>query len=390
MLGGCAIRYGDKVLDDSVMRSKKIWTMLEYLLAFHTKSFTQEELITLIYPGEDNDNPGNALKAILHRTRGALESLGLPGGKGLLLQRRGAYIWNPVFTLDIDVEKFEELCKRGETAVDPEERLQCFTEAIALYGGDYLPKSAAEPWVMPLNTYYHSLYLRTVHSAVELLVPKKQDEQIVDICKKAIEIDRYDEFLYYHLIESLANMKCPQAAMEQYESMTKLFYDEFGVTPSKELRALYKQLVKTGKSVETDLSIVKEYLREQSGSAGAFCCEYAFFKDIYQLEVRSTARSGIAVHLGLLTLVMPDGSAPGAKSLANAMEKLSETIRLSLRRGDVYARYSVSQYVILLPGTDYENGLMVLERIRRRFRHDNPRILLKLDSSLQAIDAELK
>ena len=106
--------------------------------------------------------------------------------------------------------------------------------------------------------------------------------------------------------------------------------------------------------------------------------------------MRSTARSGIAVHLGLLTLVMPDGSAPGAKSLANAMEKLSETIRLSLRRGDVYARYSVSQYVILLPGTDYENGLMVLERIRRRFRHDNPRILLKLDSSLQAIDAELK
>jgi hypothetical protein len=38
----------------------------------------------------------------------------------------------------------------------------------------------------------------------------------------------------------------------------------------------------------------------------------------------------------------------------------------------VFTRYSVSQYLILLPAISYENCEMVLKRIQRSFRTENP------------------
>ncbi len=390
MLGECALYYQGKTLDEHTLRSKKIWTLLQYLITFRNKSISQNELIELIYPEEKSDNPGNALKTLMHRARCAMEGLGFSNGKAIIIQRGGSYLWNPELELDVDADHFEALCRQAESIEDPEARLGCYMEAAALYKGDFLPKSASEVWVAPINTYYHTLYLRIVHDAVALLAQRQQHDDIVHLCQQAIGIDPYDEFLYYHLIQALMDAKRPQAAMVQYENMTKLFYNEFGVTPSKEMQALYKDLVRTSNSVETDLSLIKDSMREKGKAVGAFYCEYELFKDIYQVEVRSAARSGATVHLCLLTISTSTGSTPPVKTLTNGMEKLSACIRGSLRQGDVYTRYSVCQFMILLPMTTYENGEMVLDRIKRRFRQENPRSTLLLNTDLQAIDSGLQ
>ncbi len=56
-----------------------------------------------------------------------------------------------------------------------------------------------------------------------------------------------------------------------------------------------------------------------------------------------------------------------------AMDELGSSIRNSLRRGDVYSRYSVSQYLMLLPTATYENGEMVLKRIIQNFKKEYSR-----------------
>ena len=53
------------------------------------------------------------------------------------------------------------------------------------------------------------------------------------------------------------------------------------------------------------------------------------------------ARSGEAAHIGLLTVGGNDGKTLVKRSLDCAMDNLSELIRLSLRRGDVFARCSI-------------------------------------------------
>ena len=65
------------------------------------------------------------------------------------------------------------------------------------------------------------------------------------------------------------------------------------------------------------------------------------------------------------------------------MEKLKDAIGLSLRRGDVYTRFSVSQYLVLLPSASYENSIKVVERIIRAFRQQSPKAAVTIKYSVQ-------
>lgn len=61
-----------------------------------------------------------------------------------------------------------------------------------------------------------------------------------------------------------------------------------------------------------------------------------------------------------------------------------------LRRGDVFTRYSVSQFLIMLPAINYENGEMVMKRIIRNFKKDNPHSKAVLTYKLQSLVPEVR
>ena len=67
--------------------------------------------------------------------------------------------------------------------------------------------------------------------------------------------------------------------------------------------------------------------------------------------------------------------------LNNAMDRMEEVLRDSLRIGDVASRYSDTQFVVLLPTCSQESGMMVTSRILSRFSKypDSRRIKIKSD-----------
>lgn len=389
MLGGCSITCGDKKIDSNSLRSKKIWELLAYLIVYRNKDISQSELIDLVYSEEKSNNPANALKTLMHRVRAALDELGVVSGKEIITQQNGSYKWNREFSIVLDTERFEELSQKAQSsALSDDQRLDKALEAIALFKGDFLPRFSTEPWVMPLHTYYHSTYMRLVHDAIELLAERGRNIEISEICQKAIAIDPYDEYLYLQLMQVMVNMEQYQNAMDQYEKTTKLFYREFGVTPSDEMKALYRQIAYTNQGVELDLNVVKERLRETDETIGAFFCEYEFFKSVYQLEVRSAARSGEPIHICLMTVSPKDSTEPLTnKQLNLIIDKLMDCVKATLRRGDVFARFSISQLIIMLPMTTMENSEMVLSRIVKRYRAAYPRSHGEVSYCFQSIEA---
>jgi len=89
-------------------------------------------------------------------------------------------------------------------------------------------------------------------------------------------------------------------------------------------------------------------------------------------------RSGSATHVALLSVTGEGEKTLSKRSLDKAMENLGEQIRLNLRRGDVFAKCSSSQYVIMLPQANYENSCVVCRRLEaaffRRYPHSPVRI----------------
>lgn len=79
-------------------------------------------------------------------------------------------------------------------------------------------------------------------------------------------------------------------------------------------------------------------------------------------------RTGDSIYLCMLTVTGLNGKSLKTLILNKAMEHLEASIRGSLRCSDVFTRYSISQYLILLPTITSEMAEMVLKRLITNFR----------------------
>lgn len=379
MLGQFTLRYGDRTISDSDDRSRRVWSLLAYMLYNHGRSFAQEELIHLYWSNsEKSADPGNALKSIFHRIRTALDKLQPGLGRLLIRRKAGRYFWNNAMPLSLDIADFEAHFHAAEAAGDNDVRLAEYQAALALYAGDPLPRMTDEIWTIPIVAYYHSLYTRAAAGAIELLEKQERTAEAVALCRRAIHIEPYQEDLYEHLMRGLLRTGDMKGAMSVYEEMSELLFAHFGVMPSETLRTLYRQATRTVNDRTLTMDEVCSQLEEPAPHGGAMVCEYDFFKILYRAEARSIARNGHSANICLLSVSGKDGEMLARRSLDPAMNNLQVLVQNNLRRGDAIARCSISQYIILLPQANYENSRMVADRLvsafYRRYPHSPARL----------------
>lgn len=121
-----------------------------------------------------------------------------------------------------------------------------------------------------------------------------------------------------------------------------------------------------------DANRVRKELIEQIRKPGAYCQDYDTFKGIYRFLERGIIRSGQKACVILITVVNEQGESllPHEKDVL--MERLGENIGATLRIGDVYTRYSSSQYLILVIDTTEGQADIIVDRIKGKFLADSP------------------
>lgn len=389
MLGGISLSWNGREITDGDNRSRKVWLLLAYMICCRNHSITQDELYGLLWGDESTSNPGNALKTIFHRVRTMLDNLGEGAGHTLIVRREGSYSWNDTIPLTLDMEDFEAQCQEAAAQADPALQLRMYLETLELYRGDFLPKLSAEPWVVPQSAYFHNLYLGVLRSTLPLLQEEGRISDIVSLCNRAILVEPYDESLYQYLMRAQLNLGDQQGTVKTYENMSELLYSNFGIMPSDESKALYREAVKTVNHRSMNLGLLREQLAEESGAPrGALVCDYDFFRIIYQAEARAVLRDGSAVHIALIS-AGSDTKPLSRRSLDCCMENLQAVITSNLRRGDVVSQCSMSQYILMLPRANYENSCMVCDRIVKAFARQYPHSPAQLTYSVQPLVPEV-
>lgn len=387
MLGNFSIRNGQQEISDGDNRSRKVWLLLAYMIYCRNRPVSQEELVGLLWGEEEgSSNPLNALKTMFHRVRSMLDQLDASAGHTLIVRRGGNYAWNTDLPFRFDVDDFESLCRAGAAEADEEARLETLLQALELYQGDFLSKLSAEPWVVPISAYFHNLYTRTVLETLPLLESRDRTAEAAALCRRALTVEPYNEVLYQHLMRDLLAQGDQRSVISVYEEMSELLFDSFGVMPSDETRAIYREAVRTVNERAVSLGTVKEQLREPETDRGALFCDYDFFKVLYHAEARAIARSGDAVHICLLSVTGENGLELPKRSLDRCMDNFQELVRSSLRKGDIASRCSVSQYILMLPQANYENSCKVCERIIRAFCRQYPHSPAQLHYSVQPLE----
>lgn len=386
MFGSFSITVGDKKIDETCRRSKNMWTLLEYIITFRGKEIQQNELIDLLY--DDSSNPASALKTQLCRLREVLDELSLSCGKEMIVNCPGGYTWNTKLDCYIDADEFEKLCNEAfHSNSDYRSRVDLILRATKLYKGDFLPSQSSESWAVPVVSYYHSMYIKAIYLALDLLFEHGEYAEVISLCRSALIIDQYDEYIYTMKIKALSEQGDKKSARELYHRAVDIFYNKLGVNPSEEFLQLYKETVYDCHDMALDFDRITTLLNEDSDVVGAFYCEYEFFKYIYKLEKKASSRDGRTVHLCVLSVTDENGGELGSKKLSTVMDKLIDCITFSLRSSDVFTRVSLSQYAVLIASATEENINMIMKRITKRFKRDNPRITAKITYNLKNISS---
>lgn len=139
-----------------------------------------------------------------------------------------------------------------------------------------------------------------------------------------------------------------------------------------------------------DIQQVRRELLEQIKKPVAYCQDYAMFKAIYRFLARGIIRSGQKACVILMTVVNKEGDPPSLYEKDVLMERLGEIIGDTLRIGDVYARYSSCQYLLLVINTTKCQADRITDRIREKFQADGHKndILIHRCFDLQPVRME--
>lgn len=386
MLGGFSIRYRGNTITEGTGRAKKVWALIEFLLANRGKEIPQEKLIEALWSGEECDNP---LKNLVYRARNTLRQL-CPEDENpvdFIKYERNTYRWNTELPCVVDTEEFEKYYRiAAHPDASVKEQVNASCQAIMLYQGQFLPKSSYMDWVVVKDAYFGTLFSNCVARLVDLIMQNSEYENVIRLCEYSISFNPYEEHIHRALLYAYSKTGQPKKVMEHYKYMTQAFYKEFGVSLSPETVKLYKNIVKVMHNIELDLMAIKEDLRETSKLEGAFYCDYDVFKNIYRLQARSILRTGHPVQIGLITFTDQEEDDFRPEVICQVMAEFKECIMPILRKGDVVSAYSSTQLVIMLPMTTYENGKKVFERIISNFEQKTKRMDIKINTVLNQVD----
>lgn len=388
LLGKFKMKDGKEVIDESGIHSNMMMKLLAYIICHRQKEITVQELIENLWPDETSANPAGALKNLMYRLRNRLRKEW--GQDNFILSGHGCYRWNPEIAVSVDAEEFEEYYKMALKTRNPEEKSDLEQKAVDLYKGKFLPGLSNEHWVMSLSAYYHSMYLDVVKEAAFFFEKNRMFTRMEEILQRATIIETLDEELYCLLLRAMLGGDKRSLALTRYVEIAEFLYDNLGVRPCTELQKIYNEMMKRHHEYEPDISAIQQKLKREKEGEGAFLCEYGIFTKIYELETRRYERFKIPVYLSLLSLYpeerMKRGSSFYLKVINNGMAQMQKILLNSLRYGDVITRYSVSQFLVMLPGCRCDDAKVVLERVQNNFYAGGRHVKVKIQYGLNEIE----
>ena len=341
--------------------------LIEYLLINRGMPIPNQKLLTTLWPDENSINPAISLKTLISRTRATLNKIS-EGLGNCIIADRGAYHWETQENMTIDVYQIEDILEKLTLVKDDHAEYGRLAEKlIELYRGDLLQNNELYEWITPRSVYLHNSYMQAIETYLQILKEDKDYENIIRVCRQALDIDNFSEQLHMHLMSALIETNRNNEALVQYKYATHLQYKYLGIQPSEDMQEFYKQIVNAGRTLEFNLESIQNELMESENQQGAFICEYAVFKEIFNLQIRNLERLQTTMFLAVIMVSDSNGQPMESIRQGSIMNGLLEILRTKLRKGDAITHFSPTMLAIMLPTVDYNTARLVLERIRKLF-----------------------
>ncbi len=127
-----------------------------------------------------------------------------------------------------------------------------------------------------------------------------------------------------------------------------------------------------------ELDYLDEILRRSDSSRGAYSVDFHGFSYVYNFLCRVAERNEYVSRVFLINLIPDESYLPEEAEMSRAVEMLDQALFTCLCRGDVSAKYSNRQVLLLLPGLNDIDAMIISERIRVEYESRMPGSMIKL------------
>lgn len=367
MFGGFTAHYGNELLTFGRQRNSKFEQLFQILLTRPGQGFDKRDIAESLYEREEVENLNASLNNTIFRLRKYLKASPLPPGDYLDLND-GTLRFTGNVRMDSDVWHFECAAKAFDEAQDKRKKAKACEKACGLYQGEFLPRLSNEQWVIERNSYYRKLYSGMMKYLLGYLKEEGDYENMEKVASNAARFCP-DEGWELWQVDGLISMGCYKEAEQVYQKMAVRMQKNGGFLTEKQ-QACFRDVGARIWRPEGDRKDIDRYLAEPVPPEGAYACMLPGFSDCFHMLKRIMARGEVkGFSLLLCTILDPKGRPARDREYCEKQgEKLLMSFKNCLRKGDVYAKYSDGQYLVLCAGAGRENALEIGARIDMDFR----------------------
>lgn len=390
MLGAFKIRasYMTEPVEFSLTgRSRRLWTLVAYLITNKNRGVPPQELIEVLWGDSSGADPLSRLQNNASRARSALGALGFKDAQNLIVCENGLYYWAPTYNLVVDLDILSNAAMKMSSGTADEDDQLYAVDVLRMYEGDFLGNAILEPWAQNIAAYYHSLTSEFCLNVVDSLVELNRYEEIERVCIRAFDLAPDIEEISIQLMRAYVAQGTPQRALDHYARFKKLLRELYDIAPSPAIEAEREDAIRAIHGTEVTEKTVRDFLNASREHTQAFFCSNTTFREIAQLTILATKRFGVEAQFALISIQdVNDRLDDAAKRQALHIEHLRNVISKVLRASDPITKISSSQLLVLLPGATRKAATLAMKRVVKTFQREYPFAHVELAFSL--IDIE--
>jgi DNA-binding SARP family transcriptional activator len=249
-LGRLQVMIGNRPVDWHLPGSapKKTRTLFAYLLQSGDKGAHADQIGELLWP---EDGSEDQKRTRLHHTVAMLrKTLGDPGA----VVRDGEYYrLNPPPGSWIDIDTFEQLCRRGLSLFKRAElpaALRVYAAATQLYGGELfedLPieyvRSETDDWCMPRRIWLREMAVKLFYDFAKVCSRSGRVREALEHCQRALSIDPASEGANAEAMKIFVAQGRMDAMHRQYRQY-RAALEGIGASEGAEIKLLYRELAR--------------------------------------------------------------------------------------------------------------------------------------------------
>ena len=372
MFGGLAITYEGKNVSIGKNKTAKYIQLLEIVWLAGDAGIQKDKLTGILYDREEQSNLSNSFNNLIYQMHKQMDRAGLPA-HDYVVNKDGVFFTDENVFLESDVLRFKENIAKARQQESEAESIRYYRKAFDEYRAEILPELSTAEWLIIQSVQLQKMYAESVIALGSYYEERKDYESMHQVFKKAAELYPDDEWQIGE-INALIGMEAFKEAYAVYDETVRYYTDELGVTPSNDLLECYDKMSRQITNVPGKILQIRDGILEHRGAVsdhdeGAYDCSFPSFIDAYHILSRNMERSGQSVYMMLLNIVDYEGKKITNQAKLEARAKLlQEAISLTLRQGDTYCKYSASQYLLLLVGTNKESCKTVYRRLLNKFK----------------------